>query len=332
MVNEEKCKAHGWVYKCSQKPEPGTDRCFWHSDSKETLSKKTRERVEEAIKNEEKLEGAYFKNSSLSGVNFQGVKLVEAEFISADCHEVNFSRADLWRAKFIGESDKNQTNLIEAKFNSAQLLESEFRYANLDKADLEQARLKLASFKNVKMKGVKLHEAKFDQTTFEDVEWDDNKINIYEQQKNYQDAINIYGKLKQAYSNAGDFASAGEFFYREMECRRKGSEKFSQKFELTFLWLFWGYGEQPFRVFGVAAFIILFMGMIYYIFHGFIDSSANIVDSIYFSATSFTAVGYGGWVKEPRKWASLLGVIETFLGIIMVSVLTVTLVRKMFRS
>jgi len=56
-----------------------------------------------------------------------------------------------------------------------------------------------------------------------------------------------------------------------------------------------------------------------------------IVDYLYFSATSFTALGYGNWVTTPNMWVRVVGVSETLFGVVMIASFVATLARKMAR-
>ena len=73
-------------------------------------------------------------------------------------------------------------------------------------------------------------------------------------------------------------------------------------------------------------FTLVIFAMTYY-FWGNLD----VLDSLYFSAVSFTALGYGNWVVEPIGWVKVLGAIEAFLGIFMMALLLVTIVRRWAR-
>ena len=53
--------------------------------------------------------------------------------------------------------------------------------------------------------------------------------------------------------------------------------------------------------------------------------------SLYFSAVSFTALGYGSWVNITSDAIRGLGAAESFLGVFMMALFLVTFTRKMTR-
>lgn len=60
-------------------------------------------------------------------------------------------------------------------------------------------------------------------------------------------------------------------------------------------------------------------------------NSSSFSDALYYSATSFTALGYGQWAPQPIGWAKGMGVAEAFIGVFMMALLLVTFVRKWTR-
>lgn len=108
-----------------------------------------------------------------------------------------------------------------------------------------------------------------------------------------------------------------------------------------------GYGEKPYRSFGVSLLIILICAVIY-LFTG-IETKIGIIDyhdlsmpngvieflidflySIHFSIVTFCTVGYGNLV--PHGMVSMfVANLEIIAGVIMVAIWTSTLVRKMTR-
>jgi len=125
---------------------------------------------------------------------------------------------------------------------------------------------------------------------------------------------------------------AGEFHYREMEARRKLAWRIRRlPYALTMnaLRFLYGYGERPERVIGWVAAVILGFALGHWLFG---TTSGGLWDALYYSAVSFTALGYGSWAPEPQGWAGkFLGVGESLLGVFMMALFLVTFTRKMTR-
>jgi hypothetical protein len=132
---------------------------------------------------------------------------------------------------------------------------------------------------------------------------------------------------------------AGEFHYREMEARRKlawkGDPAWGERrrlphavtlYALRFLY---GYGERPERVIAWAAAVIFGFALGHWLFG---TVAGGPLDALYYSAVSFTALGYGAWAPVPQGWAGrFLGVGESLLGVFMMALFLVTFTRKMTR-
>ena len=98
------------------------------------------------------------------------------------------------------------------------------------------------------------------------------------------------------------------------------------------LWLYkltCGYGERPLQVIASAAVVVLSLALIYFIIGTLIPNT--FLNSLYYSAVSFTALGYGSWAPEPTGWVKGLGAFEAFLGVFMMALFLITFIRKMTR-
>jgi hypothetical protein len=134
--------------------------------------------------------------------------------------------------------------------------------------------------------------------------------------------------LKQWYINAGTYDVAGEFYFREMTAKRKSLRWWPNPLPRVwskFLSILAGYGEKPFRVITSAAVVVLGLAGIYSV------SELTVPSSLYYSAVSFVALGYGSWVTTPAAWVRALGAMEAFIGVFMMALFLVTFTRKMTR-
>jgi len=123
--------------------------------------------------------------------------------------------------------------------------------------------------------------------------------------------------VKQAANEAGCYKLSGDCFYRERLANIRGRfyganfreaplrEKLSRIAaglrllpEYIFGNLLFGYGERPVRVLYSSLAVILIFALMYYhrgalICPGYEDNGQSLFDSIYFSAITFTTLGFG---------------------------------------
>ena len=132
---------------------------------------------------------------------------------------------------------------------------------------------------------------------------------------------NLYGykTLKKIYADQGDEQKAKEYFIKENEyirSRLKGI-KFLAK---SLSYYYWEYGRKPYRIVLLSLTIIIFFSFIYWLNSDLISINAGqiknftLLDSIYFSTTTFTTLGYGD--MSPLSWLRILTSIEAFSGVV----------------
>jgi len=232
-----------------------------------------------------------------------------------------------------------EASLIGAHLEGADLMGADLQGADLDlalldKADLVWANLEGANLHGAHLEGALLGGAKFSlDTTLEYVDWGSYILGD-ESQDYFPMAADTYRRLKIWHTNAGMYDRASEFYYREMEAKRKDFKSYLKpwhfnclKLELSHL--LFGYGERWERLLFWIPGLILLFALIYFAIGTLTPNT--FLNSLYYSAVSFIALGYGSWVKEATGWVKGLGVLETFLGFFMMALLLVTFVRKWTR-
>ncbi len=155
-----------------------------------------------------------------------------------------------------------------------------------------------------------------------------------------------------------EFADFSACFYRSKECYRKflmrclfNPKKLSRLgveeekaglrrtikhivflFAMTFSYLVWGHGERPARAF-LAAIALIFITSFFYMSGYFYSAGAvfkpDFFQAFYFSAVTFTTVGYGDIV--PVGINRLVAVTESFCGLFFIPLFIVALSRKYLR-
>ena len=283
-----------------------------------------------------------------NGGNSEGLDLSYRNLYGADLSELNLREARLQGA-----------SLGRANLRNADLFRADLQEADLFRADLRGTFLKEANMDRVYLLAVRID----DQTELSDAFWGHKHINEWERAGSYQNARGIYRQLFIWYKNHGYADVAGEFLYRDWVCKRLeakgvlvGGLSWSRPWRIlgspksprwraliTLLWLaafelLFGYGERPFRVSFVAAFVVLVFALIFFLYPLSEIAAADIGGltnrlwhSFYFSLVSFTTLGYGGWVGHPDSWIRSLGSIESFIGLFITAMFLVTFTRKWTR-
>ena len=283
---------------------------------------------------------------TVARTSFKESFLTWSDFSGSDLRWVDFSEAYLGRA-----------NLENASLNDADL-----RGAVLDGTNLRDADLRNSNFR-----GAHLSAARMETSLLEGIDWGPHNIVSEEQENQLGEAEQIYRTLKRIYQNAGELNLAGYFHYREEVCRRK--IQFSNLLNRSTLkppagqfamlasglfhggwgnlkyWLHYclmeqlfGYGERPWRV-ARAAILLIFSFSFAFVQYstielsldGFIEFLRQLGNGLYFSATSFTALGYGPWISYSQSWTRYLGVIESFVGVFLLALFLVTFTRRWTR-
>lgn len=266
---------------------------------------------------------------SLKGANLEGINLVNYQ--GHDGFDLSY--ADLYR-----------TNL-----KGAHLFRVDFHRASLMKADLHMANLHCANLKDANLLGINLRRAKIDH-----IKWGDNilqekqaiqaeKQGVLDQAKDYfEQSEEIYRILRKANEEQGLFETAGNFFYREIVMRRRQLPYYSlRRLFSKIVDLFCGYGEKPMRVVLFSLLLIISCSFLYFgigiEFHNQIiafnihssltQNLLNYAQCMYFSAVTFTTLGYGDFI--PLGIVRPIAAIEAFTGSFTIALYVVVFVRKM---
>ena len=314
-------------------------------------------RLEEANLRYAHLEGVDLRDTHLERADLRNTRSQEARLRRAQLQEANLTRAHLESAilrwAHLDATHLRYIYLERADLRDTYLERADLRNAHLQEVRLQHAQLQEANLTRANLQGANLHETEFsDDTKFVRVYWGDYVIGE-EKKQQFLRAADVYRRLKTWYTSAGMYETAAEFYYREMEATRKyiqflihdqskksKSGKQSTPFLLTQkrlmqlvrLWIYkltCGYGEKPWRVVASAAAVIFGLAAAYYFWGSF--SSSSFWDILYYSAASFTALGYGQWAPQPTGWAKGIGAAEAVIGVFMIALFLVTFTRKMRR-
>jgi len=296
------------------------------------------------------LEEANLKGAFLDHANLQGAKLALAIMQNATLGGTNLQDAILFQCKlqhaFLADADLRGANLRSSELKEALLWNADLERATLEYAELQEAQVMNANLKGANLDSATLHLAFLEgviidsDTNLRNVDWGRDYIIGEEKEQWFKAAQAVYCMLTQWYTQAGIYDVAGKFHYREMEMQRKATEWWLR----PLLWKdrkWWGdsikrlgfeiyhslcgYGEKPLWVIAWAAVVIVTLAGVY------TASELTVLDSLYYSAASFTALGYGSWVDITEGWVKGIGLLEAFIGVFMMALFLVTFVRKMTR-
>ena len=270
-----------------------------------------------------------------------------------------FWRATFQDAYFYGATFQKDADLSGAviernlKFTPSQINKLDLRYAQFlfkghITADLTEARFHRADLENVAF-----IDCTWPEKIYEEIHMNDEKLNLKELET-------IYRNLKQSMQRHGDYSKAGDFYYREIECRKKAmrEERFSlnwfKSFGHSLLKYTCGYGEKPGLVVR-NSFLIILLGAVLFFFCGVarvsteLPSEENpyIIDysweslnfsyttfkdfgyCLYYSVVTFTTLGYGD--IHPRGYSHIIASAEALTGAFFMALFVVVFARKMMR-
>ncbi len=308
-----------------------------------------------------KLEGAFLRMASLQGANLTGANLQGAHLEEANLQSAQLRRAGLQGAYLTGaelqDADLEGTKLQDARLELANLqgtnlFSAKFQGAYLNDANLQDANLGHVNLHGADIQGIHISR----ETNLEGVIWHKGYVLPSEDKGYFGATQSTYRALKTWHQEHGFYDIAGEFHHREMVCRRKQAQQefveschktknpwrlaksllkarwsdLAHALVMAFYEQLFGYGERPWRVVRAAVAVVLGLALAYYLF-GTFAGPVRLIDALYYSAVSFSAVGYGSWVHEPQGWTKYMGVAESYLGVFTIALFLVTFTRKMVR-
>ncbi|MBF0491818.1 MAG: hypothetical protein HQM15_03465 [Deltaproteobacteria bacterium] len=314
---------------------------------------------------------SFFKNRSLSFLQaeFQ-FNLLNFCHTSFQVHEFDFSET-----KFLNGVADFSYAYFQSKFLKAYPLYLENQLLRFDRTEFsgdEKSIYFISSQKTqISFVGVFFHggttklkgnleaaffsESSLDQVNFSEAIWEKkfsraicmDELNAIQsaQKEDFQKAEEVCRKIKKCYENSGNYEISSDFYYGEMECKRKATPRAAQS-GLQFMRLACGYGEKPIRVILTSWIVILLCAFLFLYggvktpdriinqdflsgFHNLKALSVDFFNCVYFSVVSFTTLGYGDY--HPIGWSRIVGASEGFMGAFFMSMYVLTIGRKLNR-
>jgi uncharacterized protein YjbI with pentapeptide repeats len=308
---------------------------------------------------ESDLSGAVLWEADLSGAQLKGAGLSGAKLEGAD-----LSGAVLWKASLCGAAlcgaDLSGAMLSGADLSGADASDAKFGNANLREARLTgNVNLRGADFSDALLANAELSlEANLDRVTWWPADqrpwWKralhlsapvlrDERLAANEHDLHVCESF--YRQVKQCHQHSGQYPEAGEFFVREMECRRGQLKSAFERGVHSLIHFLSDYFENWMRVVVIGLLVILLgawgqglcgirtaPGGQYVVGPGVgwptLDS---VIRACYFSVMTFTATGYGDYVPSPGL-GQILAAAQALTGVFLMALLLVCLARKYGRA
>lgn len=325
--------------------------------------------------------GARFQYAGFTGVSFHKVHFEEARFqyavfgdstLEHACftHAI-FQTADFSGARsdylgFMGATFRGDANFKGTIVQVVDFTEASFSgkveliLENVQGVNFRYAEFLFRCHVTADLSGALFHRSFIENVAFVNCDWPDNHV-IYEEEHmkeeglklSFRELETIYRDLKQNMENHGDYVTAGEFYYREMEMRRKGASE-KRRLWLEMYRFLAGYGEKPylvirnsFLVILLAAVLFFFCGVarvgtelplgekpdiINYSIHSLTLNVETLKDfgyCMYYSIVTFTTLGYGD--IHPLGYSHVLASAEALSGAFFMALFVVVFARKIMR-
>ncbi len=236
--------------------------------------------------------------------------------------------------------------------------ETDFHGARFGQSAIDFTRARFYStwtdFSGVNLSNSRFVNARWARIDFTDAQWNRrplrrwmcwNELNA-KTRDDLQKAQSICRNIKQAYQGTGDYETAGEFYYGEMECRLKCETRVFSRLWLTLLKLVCGYGEKPLRVV-VTWLLVVWNFTLIYAFTGIAirdgdpqrlllpllplrEIPSHLWRCLYFSGVTFTTLGFGD-LAPASGISQLFAVLEASLGAFLMALFILVVGRKLLR-
>lgn len=335
MRGNMKCAAEG----CINASLTGAEYCWDHLKDKAAY----RSKILAAVSNGDDLSGYNLQKIDLANAHLEKARLPKANLSQANLSGSHIFDSDLESADMVGANlcDCELANcclkgadLTKARMANARLWNADLVNANLAECDLSGSDLWCARLFNAKLWHATLTGAKsLSKANFASVKMisGDARINehgLISAEESYRDLKKYF--LERAMHNEASWASFKEKTMERLILKKNGSLHYLPSLVMGALC---GYGEKPSRiVLSALSAIALFTAA--YFFLGAVQSSAapdyqmKWSDYLYYSAVTFTTVGYGDFIPKPFTFFRLLAAAEAFSGVFLSGLFVFTLARK----
>ncbi len=237
------------------------------------------------------------------------------------------------------EADLRRLDLTHCNFEG-----SDCSGADFTDSDLRSSRFKGTDLRNTLIVNTRLANSNLDTLRLEGIRWYIKFVSPEENDGDLTTAEQLYRSLKRSHQAAGIYDVADQFAYREQISITKQqwrSRNVTDKLKAFVKFIFvdqilgYGYGYRPWRVWRSGMALFVTFTLVFWLTNLYGSRGAlEFGESAYFSAVSFTAVGYGAWVSGngvELSWSKYLGAAEALIGVFLMALFLVTFSRQWFR-
>ncbi len=270
-----------------------------------------------------RLSGADLSQSDLSYAHFFDCNLNGAAMIGADLSNCDFTHSSIRKA------DLTKANLANSRLWNSDLTETNLTESNLSGSDMWNTKLfkvklwhtSLAGARSITKKSFSKGKKLLDIVSI-------NESGTTSAEESYRDIKQYF--ISNGMYNDASWASFKEKTMERLAFKKRGDWNYIPSLVMSGLC---GYGEKPYRIILSAFLTILTFAALYFSFntvercgdHAYI---LKWFDYVYYSAITFTTVGYGDFIPRAHMGARLLAALEAFSGVFVTGLFIFTLARK----
>lgn len=291
----------------------------------------------QGINDPEVTDGIDLRGILLSGFDFR-VSIQEDDGFSEDLailSDIHFEGASLRHCNFqegkIHDCDFEDTELAHSDFKNAHITNCSFQSADMTGVNFIDSNITNCDFANTDLSDISTSGAIIDEkSTF-------GKELKSETEKNYHSAAIEYKQIKEMYKTSSLHAQSDKFHYREMVAKRKSLSFLNpvRWFSYIFGDLLCRYGTSFLSVFTASIIVVVACAVSFQVFDSLMFYNSKMtdytfMDSLYFSITTFTTLGYGDY--HAVGGVRFIAAAESFIGIALTSLFTVIVARNIIRD
>ncbi|MFC4449187.1 pentapeptide repeat-containing protein [Halorussus aquaticus] len=278
------------------------------------------------------LTGADLSNASLRDADLSNATLRDADFSGADLRNVDLRDCSMERATLSG-ADLRGADLTGAEIHDVDFSGVEVdRRTDFDVASVYEPRGdraatghdgSLPSFGDAPLKSARLRAKRFLHRL-------KNGGEDFAGNQALEKSVDSNRTIQRLLRNNSVTEQIPEYHVQEKQAQRKLRLSEGQRLRWMGLaahrWVML-YGERPWRVVGTSLLIIIGSAYVYTIAP--FKPNGTFLDNLYFSMITFTTLGYGD--LTPQGWGRALAMFESFIGMLLASLLLFVLTRRATR-